>query len=275
MSYQQEEKLVRIRVKEGAHENTKVNKDGYKSCLQFDENNGMQGPLEFREVDIEDLKELLENELPSKDIPTSEHTKHDILVDDIFVPVLEAILPIVLDKVEDCWKTTVWPKVKEKTSALKGWILKKIRKDSKEESVIQVAKSKVSKQTRKTQDTSSEELKPSTVVYHTADEVERMVKMTYVAAVSLARAIKELSNTVVIYDGTDPERIKQLQADLDRLSTDSVMNFIGILLEDPNRAQLDAETVYVLQEFKNRNLIIAGMAVPIQKYLLDRCNTKV
>lgn len=280
MSYQQEEKLVRIRVKEGAHENTKVNKDGYRSCLQFDENNGMQGPLDYREVDIEEeIEKYWKDRQPSKVVPTSVDIKHDLIKDEFLSPKVKADLEeiglMLLEIGVHEWKTKALPKLKEKALTLYDRFFKKRRKDSKEESVIQVAKSKVSKQAHKTLDTSSEELKSSTVVYHTADEVENMVKMAYVAAVSLARAIKELSNTVVIYDGTDPERIKQLQADLDRLSTDRVMKFIGILLEDQNRAQLDAETVYVLQEFKNRNLIIAGMAVPIQKYLLDRCNTKV
>ena len=86
MSYQQEEKLVRIRVKEGAHENTKVNKDGYRSCLQFDENNGMQGPLDYREVDIEEeIEKYWKDRQPSKVVPTSVDIKHDLIKDEFLV----------------------------------------------------------------------------------------------------------------------------------------------------------------------------------------------
>ena len=93
MSYQQEEKLVRIRVKEGAHENTKVNKDGYRSCLQFDENNGMQGPLDYREVDIEEeIEKYWKDRQPSKVVPTSVDIKHDLIKDEFLSPKVKADL---------------------------------------------------------------------------------------------------------------------------------------------------------------------------------------
>ena len=46
-----DEKLYRIKTKEGAHINEKVKDDGSRAAIQFDNENGLQGPVDLVEVD--------------------------------------------------------------------------------------------------------------------------------------------------------------------------------------------------------------------------------
>ena len=46
-----DEKVYRIKTKEGAHINEKVKDDGSRAAIQFDEDNGLQGPVDLVEVD--------------------------------------------------------------------------------------------------------------------------------------------------------------------------------------------------------------------------------
>ena len=45
------DKLYRIKTKEGAHVNEKVKDDGSRAAIQFDDENGLQGPVDLVEVD--------------------------------------------------------------------------------------------------------------------------------------------------------------------------------------------------------------------------------
>ena len=47
----QDDKLFRIKKKEGAHMNEKIKEDGSRAALQFNENNELLGPVDLIEVD--------------------------------------------------------------------------------------------------------------------------------------------------------------------------------------------------------------------------------
>jgi hypothetical protein len=48
-------KLYRVYKNQDSHINTKVNEDGRKSAIQFDENNKLNGPVEIEDVDMDEI----------------------------------------------------------------------------------------------------------------------------------------------------------------------------------------------------------------------------
>ena len=50
-----DDKLYRIKTKEGAHVNEKIKEDGSKAAIQFDDKNGLKGPVDLVEVDESEI----------------------------------------------------------------------------------------------------------------------------------------------------------------------------------------------------------------------------
>ena len=106
----------------------------------------------------------------------------------------------------------------------------------------------------------------STIV-HTPEEVDQILNNMKFAALYIAAGIRELSNTVVTDDGTNPEKALEMQDKLKKLSSGEVMKTIEFMLEDKNRDKLDQATIRLFEAFKNKDFIVEGEAVPISQYL--------
>ena len=87
------------------------------------------------------------------------------------------------------------------------------------------------------------------------------------AALYIAAGIRELSNTVVKDDGTNPEIALSIQTKLKELTTDDVKRSIDFMLEDKNRDMLDQATIRMFEAFRNKKIIAGDKVVPINRYL--------
>ena len=104
-------------------------------------------------------------------------------------------------------------------------------------------------------------------VVHTQEEVDQILNNMKFASLYIAAGIRELSNTVIVDDGSDPERSLAMQEKLKELTSGQVMNTIKFMLEDRNRDALDQATIQLFEAFRHKDFIIDGEAVPISKYL--------
>lgn len=115
----EDDKLYRVVRKKGSHLNTKVNPDGSKSALQFtDEHNILNGPVDLKEVDEE---ELIRTEYIQ--VPQEERSLIERLVDEVAIPVIRDVTTQLLEYGTE--KAAMWiedkvvPVAKAKVKA--GW----------------------------------------------------------------------------------------------------------------------------------------------------------
>ena len=88
-----------------------------------------------------------------------------------------------------------------------------------------------------------------------------------ISAVTLVACIRMLNNTLMVDDGTDPQLRFEIQQNLQTLSTDDVVKQIDLLLEDKNRALLNAADLAILSSFKEGYFLVNEKRVPTAKYL--------
>ena len=104
-------------------------------------------------------------------------------------------------------------------------------------------------------------------VIHTQEEVDQILNNMKFAALYIAAGIRELSNTVVKDDGTNPEIALSIQMKLKELTTDDVKRSIDFMLEDKNRDMLDQATIRLFEAFRNKEIIAGDKVVSINRYL--------
>ena len=83
----EEEQLYRIRTKKGAHVNKKRNKDGTRSAIQFDEKNGLKGPVDLIEVDEDEIIKQIRDEMA-----TNQCSIGRIIAEEAVVPAIQEAL---------------------------------------------------------------------------------------------------------------------------------------------------------------------------------------
>jgi len=255
------EKLYRIRTKEGAHLNEKVNSDGYRAAIQFDDKNGLQGPIEFQEVDPEDLYYDWDD-----DDDEDEETGRGLgqaLIEDVAAPIIGEIVGAVAGAIIDAGvraasnlaNKVIVPAAKKAgrgvvTKVREGREKKKAQKRAKEATVMPA-------QT------------PAEVrtVEHTQEEVNQIENGIQFAILYIAAGIRELSRTVIVDEGMDEETARLMQEKLRELTSDQVTSTIEFLLAEENRDKLDQATVLIFDAFRNREFIVGGKRVPISSYL--------
>ena len=139
---------------------------------------------------------------------------------------------------------------------------------------IEAHKEKKAHKDKRTQNNSIEEPKNTQLisenrakVIHTQEEIDQIIYNMKYAALYIAAGLRELSNTIIEDDGSNPERTLALQAKLNELSSEDVMRTIDFMLEDKNRDMLDQATIQLFEAFKHKQLIVKGESVPILKYL--------
>ena len=265
-----EEKYYRVKTKDGAHINEKLKGDGSRAAIQFDEENGLQGPVDLIEVDRDDL---IEERVVYVEHKPQERSFGRVILENAVAPAMESALTIALARVIepsiDVFINWMSQKVIPAAKAKGGELIDK----AKESYAIKKAKKAEQKQTEMTEKKQTKVATPpqqnagGDTVAHTQEEVDQIFNNMKFAALYIAAGIRELSNTVIVDDGSDPERSLAMQEKLKELTSEQVMNTIKFMLEDRNRDTLDQATIQLFEAFRHKDFIIEGEAVPISKYL--------
>ena len=265
-----DDKLYRVVHKDGSHLNTKVNSDGTKSALQFtDDNNDLSGPVDFIEVDEE---ELIRTEYIQ--VPQEERSLGERLVDEVVIPVIrdataqlleygtekaemwieEKAVPVAKAKVKAWWENLKLfiSAMKESDNLTKATQIITEQRNTSNVSEIEVVNR------AKNKDEKKYELSPG--------EVEILLDTARRSALMIAASLSILNNSVVMDDGTDPERIAMIQRGIEQLSSKDVTTQIDLLLEDKNSGLIDNASISMLRAFREGMFIGNGTPIPISRY---------
>lgn len=264
MSNSDGEKLYRIKTKDGAHINEKVKEDGSRAAIQFDKENGLQGPVDLVEVDESEYTKEVVVEVERK-----ERSFGEVILEDAVAPVIAEALTVLMERALDAGIDAIFTKVIPATKAKGSELIDKAknsyierRKNAQKQSAFVIKAPTV------IQSTLQKETSKQQPVYHSQEEVDQIINNMKFAALYIAAGIRELSNTVIT-ESSDPEKALEMETKFKELSSEQVMNTINFMLEDSNRDKLDAATLQLFEAFRNRNLIVNGETVPISKYLVD------
>ena len=265
-----DEKLYRVVRKDGSHLNTKVNPDGTKSALQFtNDNNDLNGPVDFLEVDEE---ELIRTEYIS--VPQAERSLGERLIDEVVVPVIRdattQLLEYGTEKAEIWIEEKVVPVAKSKVKA--GWenlklfisAIKDFDKPIKATQIVTEYKNtfKASEIEVVNKAENQEEKKYAL----SPEEVELLLDTARRSALMIAASLSILNNSVVMDDGTDLERIAMIQRGIEQLSSKDITTQIDLLLEDKNSGLIDDASISMLRAFREGMFIGNGTPIPVSRY---------
>ena len=265
-----DEKLYRVVRKDGSHLNTKVNPDGTKSALQFtDDNNDLNGPVDLLEVDEE---ELIGTEYIS--VPQAERSLGERLIDEVVVPVIRdattQLLEYGTEKAEIWIEEKVVPVAKSKVKA--GWenlklFISAIKDFDKPIKATQiVTEQKNTFKARKVEVVNTVEDQEEKKYALSPEEVELLLDTARRSALMIAASLSILNNSVVMDDGTNPERIEMIQRGIEQLSSKDITTQIDLLLEDKNSGLLDDASIFMLRAFREGMFIGNGTPIPISRY---------
>ena len=265
-----DEKLYRVVRKDGSHLNTKVNPDGTKSALQFtDDNNDLNGPVDLLEVDEE---ELIRTEYIS--VPQVERSLGERLIDEVVVPVIRdattQLLEYGTEKAEIWIEEKVVPVAKSKVKA--GWenlklFISAIKDFDKPIKATQiVTEQKNTFKARKVEVVNTVEDQEEKKYALSPEEVELLLDTARRSALMIAASLSILNNSVVMDDGTNPERIEMIQRGIEQLSSKDITTQIDLLLEDKNSGLLDDASIFMLRAFREGMFIGNGTPIPVSRY---------
>lgn len=265
-----DEKLYRVVRKDGSHLNTKVNPDGTKSALQFtDDNNDLNGPVDLLEVDEE---ELIRTEYIS--VPQAERSLGERLIDEVVIPVIRdattQLLEYGTEKAEIWIEGKVVPVAKSKVKA--GWknlklFISAIKDFDKPIKATQiVTEQKNTFQASEVEVVNTVENQEEKKYALSPEEVELLLDTARRSALMIAASLSILNNSVVMDDGTDPERIEMIQRGIEQLSSKDITTQIDLLLEDKNSGLLDDASIFMLRAFRKGMFIGNGTPIPVSRY---------
>lgn len=265
-----DEKLYRVVCKDGSHLNTKVNPDGTKSALQFtDDNNDLNGPVDLLEVDEE---ELIRTEYIS--VPQAERSLGERLIDEVVVPVIRdattQLLEYGTEKAEIWIEEKVVPVAKSKVKA--GWenlklFISAIKDFDKPIKATQiVTEQKNTFKARKVEVVNTVEDQEEKKYALSPEEVDLLLDTARRSALMIAASLSILNNSVVMDDGTNPERIEMIQRGIEQLSSKDITTQIDLLLEDKNSGLLDDASIFMLRAFREGMFIGNGTPIPVSRY---------
>lgn len=192
------EKLYRLRSKDGSHFNEKTNEEGWNSAIQFDEENNLQGPLEYQEVDECEYTQVVE-------VERKQRTFGEVMIEDVVAPALADAVAYLFERAIDvgaeAMKTKVIPAVKTKSAEF----IDKVKTAHAERRAIKADQTTSAVGTKKDSKIKAVEIleKEKRKTQHTTEEVNQIVNNMKFAALYIAAGIRELSNTVVV--DSDPE----------------------------------------------------------------------
>lgn len=257
-----DDKLYRVVRKDGSHLNTKVNLDGTKSALQFtDDNNDLSGPVDLIEVDEE---ELVRTEYIQ--VPQEERSLGERLVDEVVIPVIRdattQLLEYGTEKAEIWIEEKAVPVAKAKVKA--GWenlklFISAIKDSDKPIKATQIiAEQKNTSKASEIEVINKVENQEEKKYALSPEEVELLLDTARRSALMIAASLSILNNSVVMDDGTDPERIAMIQRGIEQLSSKDITTQIDLLLEDKNSGLIDDASISMLRAFRNGMFIGNG-----------------
>lgn len=264
-----DDKLYRVVRKDGSHLNTKVNPDGTKSALQFtDDNNDLNGPVDLVEVD----EELIRTQYIH--VPQKEHSLGERLIDEVVIPVIRdattQLLEYGTEKAEIWIEEKAVPVAKAKVKA--GWENLKLFISAIKDSDKPIKATQIIAEHNNTSNANEidvvnkvenqEEKKYSLSL----EEVEILLDTARRSALMIAASLSILNNSVVMDDGTDPERIEMIQRGIEQLSSKDITTQIDLLLEDKNSGLIDDASISMLRAFREGIFIGNGTPIPISRY---------
>lgn len=265
-----DEKLYRVVRKDGSHLNTKVNPDGTKSALQFtDDNNDLNGPVDLLEVDEE---ELIRTEYIS--VPQAERSLRERLIDEVVIPVIRdattQLLEYGTEKAEIWIEEKVVPVAKSKVKA--GWenlklfisAIKDFDKPIKATQIVTEQKNTFKASEVEVVNTVGDQEEKKYAL--SPEEVELLLDTARRSALMIAASLSILNNSVVMDDGTDPDRIEMIQRGIEQLSSRDITTQIDLLLEDKNSGLLDEASIFMLRAFREGMFIGNGTPIPVSRY---------
>lgn len=265
-----DEKLYRVVRKDGSHLNTKVNPDGTKSALQFtDDNNDLNGPVDLLEVDEE---ELIRTEYIS--VPQAERSLGERLIDEVVIPVIRdattQLLEYGTEKAEIWIEEKVVPVAKSKVKA--GWenlklfisAIKDFDKPIKATQIVTEQKNTFKASEVEVVNTVGDQEEKKYAL--SREEVELLLDTARRSALMIAASLSILNNSVVMDDGTDPDRIEMIQRGIEQLSSRDITTQIDLLLEDKNSGLLDEASIFMLRAFREGMFIGNGTPIPVSRY---------
>lgn len=268
-----DDKLYKVVRKDGSHLNTKVNPDGTKSALQFtDDNNDLNGPIDLIEVDEE---ELIRTEYIQ--VPQNKRSLGELLVDEVVVPVIrdattqlleygtakaeiwieEKVVPVAKTKVKAGWENLKLfiSTIKDSDKPIKATQIIAEQKSASNSSEIEV----VNKVECGNKDEKKYVLSPG--------EVEILLDTARRSALMIAASLSILNNSVVMDDGTDPERVAMIQRGIEQLSSKDITTQIDLLLDNKNSGLIDESSIIMLRAFRDGMFIGNGKPIPVSRYI--------
>lgn len=99
------------------------------------------------------------------------------------------------------------------------------------------------------------------------EEVELLLDTARQSALMIAASLSILNNSVVMDDGTDPERIAMIQRGIEQLSSKDITTQIDLLLEDKNSGLIDDASISMLRAFREGMFIGNGTPIPVSRYI--------
>lgn len=270
-----DDKLYKVVRKDGSHLNTKMNPDGTKSALQFtDDNNDLNGPIDLIEVDEE---ELIRTEYIQ--VPQNKRSLGELLVDEVVVPVIrdattqlleygtakaeiwieEKVVPVAKTKVKAGWENLKLfiSTIKDSDKPIKATQIIAEQKSASNSSEIEV----VNKVECGNKDEKKYVLSPG--------EVEILLDTARRSALMIAASLSILNNSVVMDDGTDPDRVAMIQRGIEQLSSKDITTQIDLLLDDKNSGLIDESSITMLRAFRDGMFIGNGTPIPVSRYTGD------
>ena len=265
-----DEKLYRVVRKDGSHLNTKVNPDGTKSALQFtDDNNDLSGPVDLLEVNEEEL--IRTENIP---VPQEGRSLGERLIDEVVIPVIRDVTTQLLEcgtKKAEIWiEEKAVPVAKSKVKA--GWenfklfisTIKDFDKPIKATQIVieqeNTFKTSEVEVVNKVEDQEEKRYALS------PEEIEHLLDTARRSALMIAASLSILNNSVVMDDGTDPEKIAMIQRGIEQLSSKDITTQIDLLLEDKNSGLIDDASIFMLRAFREGMFIGNGTPIPVSRY---------
>lgn len=270
-----DDKLYKVVRKDGSHLNTKVNPDGTKSALQFtDDNNDLNGPVDLIEVDEE---ELIRTEYIQ--VPQNKRSLGELLVDEVVVPVIRDATTQLLEygtaKAETWIEEKVVPVAKTKVKA--GWENLKLFISTIKDSDKPIKATQIIAEQKSASNSSEIEVvnkvecgnKDEKKYVLSPGEVEILLDTARRSALMIAASLSILNNSVVMDDGTDPERVAMIQRGIEQLSSKDITTQIDLLLDDKNSGLIDESSITMLRAFRDGMFIGNGTPIPVSRYTGD------
>ncbi|MBT9692959.1 hypothetical protein [Eubacterium ventriosum] len=270
-----DDKLYKVVRKDGSHLNTKVNPDGTKSALQFtDDNNDLNGPVDLIEVDEE---ELIRTEYIQ--VPQNKRSLGELLVDEVVVPVIRDATTQLLEygtaKAETWIEEKVVPVAKTKVKA--GWENLKLFISTIKDSDKPIKATQIIAEQKSASNSSEIEVvnkvecgnKDEKKYVLSPGEVEILLDTARRSALMIAASLSILNNSVVMDDGTDPDRVAMIQRGIEQLSSKDITTQIDLLLDDKNSGLIDESSINMLRAFRDGMFIGNGTPIPVSRYTGD------